>query len=227
MKQRIDNYFDEATRWSDDMFVELIASRNRYRFVFIWSLFIISLMAVAMLFLFPLKSTELLMVHHADDGVTWNELIGNKKPNLEREEIEADIVRYVINRESYDVYNYEHQFSLVNLLSSSRVAKQYQSLQQTENSSAPVNIFNTKFTRSVHIQNIIFLRNDPRDPLAQVNFTVNDRNNITGLTKRKSQLALVSWRYHGAPKEPSARWNNWDGFEVTHYTLQQRYLDKE
>lgn len=225
MKQSIDQYFQTARTWSDDIYLEALASRNRYRFAFFWSLLIISLLLVCFIVLLPLQSTQLMLVHQMDDGTSWVEPLKNGMSQPKSAQIESDIVRYVVNRESYSADAYDHQFSLVNLLSNKSTAKDYQNKQSASNPHSPINQFQHRIVRSVHVQNILFLKKDPNNPLAQVNFTIHDDDRLTGQHKKHSMLALISWRYRGRPKDPTSRWMNWDGFTVIHYSVQQRNLD--
>lgn len=225
MKQSVDQFFQTARNWADDIYVEAIASRNRYRFAFLWSLFIISLFLVCFIVLLPLQHTQLVLVHHVDDGTVWVELLKNQTLKPTHAQIESDIVRYVVNRESYSVSAYDHQYALVNLLSSKSVAQAYQQSQTASNPDSPISRFKRRVVRHVHVQNIIFLKSDPKHPLAQVNFRVIDHDHFTGRNKKQSMLALVSWRYWGIAKDPESRWMNWDGFKVSHYSVQQRHID--
>lgn len=224
MKKAIDNYFQQARSWSDDIYLSALGSRNRYRYVFLWSLLIISLLLVSFMFLLPLKHTELVVVHHMDDGTVWVDQPVSKKPIVDRAQVESDIVRYVINRESYNILEYDHRYSLVNLLSNDRVSKEYRDQQSSTNQDSPINRFKRRIVRSVHVRNIIYLNKDNNNPLAQINFTVTDRDSLTGRYKDYNFLALMSWKYRGAPKDPGSRWLNWDGFTVTDYSVQQQNI---
>lgn len=224
MKQKVDDFFQTARSWADDVYVEAIASRNRYRYAFLWSLLIVSLLVVCFMILLPLQRTQLVLMHHVDDGTTWVELVKNQKIKLTEAQIESDIVRYVINRESFSASIYDHQFSLINLLSNKAVAEEYQRSQSVNNPDSPINQFKQHGVRSVQVQNILFLKKDAGHPLAQVNFIVTDNDALSGRTHKQSFLALISWKYRGIAKDPESRWMNWDGFTVTHYSVQQRRI---
>ena len=224
MKKTIDNYFQQARSWSDDVYLEAISSRNRYRFAFLWSFFIISLLVIALIILLPLEKMQLVLVHHADDGTIWVEQPKLKKPMVNHLQIESDIVRYVVNRESYSPSDYDQHYALINLLSNEQVAREYRDMQNLSNPDAPINRFKHRIRRHVHVQNIIYLNNNLKKPLVQVNFTVTDYERVTGHQKKQALLALISWQYRGAPKDPHSQWLNWDGFTVTHYSVQQRTI---
>ena len=224
MKQSVDNYFQSAREWADDVYLEAVASRNRYRFACLGSFLIIALLLLGFIFLLPLQHTQLVILHHMDDGTTWAELLKQKNIVPNKMQSESDIVRYVINRESYSAAAYGHHYSLVNLLSNKKVAQEYQRAQSVANPKSPINHFKRRITRKTHVENVIFLKNSAHGNLAQVNFIITDHDHLTGRHKRRSLLALISWKYRGKPKDPESRWKNWDGFTVIHYAVQQRNL---
>ncbi len=224
MKKFIDNYFQESRSWFSDIYIEAIASRNRYRFAFLWSLLIISLFLVGFILIIPLQHYQIIVVHHSDDGTVWIDQPKNKKFTIDHLQIESDIVRYITNRESYNTLDYHDHYSLINLLSASKVARAYQQQQSTNNSDSPINRFKNEITRTVQVQNVIYLNKSLKHPLAQVNFIVTDRDQVTGHSKKTPLLAIISWCYRGIPKDPRSQWLNWDGFTVTHYSIQQRNL---
>jgi len=226
------SYFVRAKSWADDIYTETIASRNRYRFALIWSACLISSLLIIITILLPLEHTELVVVHHSDSGTVWIEPLHKSYAPKKQAEVESDIVRYLINRESYNATSYHQQYSLVNVLSFPAVAKQYMQSQSLSNKNSDVNRFGNSGTRTVHVENVVFLDNvslnradrksRKHHNLAQVNFVVTNHNKLTGKTTRRPLLALISWVYRGTPSDPESKWRNWDGFAVTRYTVEQR-----
>jgi type IV secretion system protein VirB8 len=233
MKEHTVSYFEKAKSWSNDIYTEAIVSRNRYRAVFIWSLFLMTGLLILIFMLLPLEHTEMIVVHRMDNGTVWVETPHTKYVPKHAAEVKSEIVRYVINRESYSADAYSEQYSLVNLLSSRDVAKHYIQSQNLDNKKAYINRFGHRRIRTVHVENVIFLDrlslNRPKHKsshhnLAQVDFTVTDRNKLTGKTRKHAFLALISWRYRGTPKDPVSKWRDWDGFTVTRYSIDQRNI---
>ncbi len=225
-------YFVRAKSWADDIYTETIAARNRYRFALLWSIGLISCLLVIIIILIPLEHTVLIVVHRSDSGAVWVEPLRQSYAPKNQAEIESEIVRYVVNRESYSASSYDEQYSLVNLLSSSDVAKQYVQGQSLSNKDSDVNRFGNRGTRTVHIENIIFLdnkvlnrsgrKNVKHHNLAQVDFTITDHDKLTEKTTERPFVALISWFYHGTPRDPESKWRNWSGFTVMRYTVEQR-----
>jgi len=231
-KSKRQDYFVLAKSWADDIYTETIASRNRYKIAFYWTCGITSLLIILLTMLIPFEHTELVVVHHYDDGTVWVEPTHQAYAPINKAQVENEIVRYVINRESYSSASYDEQYSLITLLSNNEIAKQYADEQSFDNKSSPISLLGNHGYRKAHIDNVVFLGNSDfqkrqdktalQSNLAQVSFRITDYDKITGHGKSVSLTALISWRYRGTPKNPEDMWRNWDGFTVTHYDVEQR-----
>lgn len=144
-------------------------------------------------------------------------------------------MRYVTNRESFEINSYRSQYDLVVLLSNHAVSLQYQAAQDHQNPRSPVNEVGIGKQRSVHVYSINMLdsaaasKNDIKKDhhnLAEVVFDVIDTDLVSGKTKNSSYNALISWNYASVSNNPDDRWRNWDGFEVTSYQIQPRNSSK-
>lgn len=225
------NYFEQAQSWADDLHAVTIASRNRWRAFSLYVLIPLSfVLIVCVTFLIPLQHLEPILINHYSDGTTSVAPIHPRHLEINRAQIESDLVRYVVNRESYSADSYQTQYSLVNLLSSNTVAKEYIANQSIANKKAPINILGEKGTRNVHITSILFLDQENNQKignhrnLAQVDFTVTERDRATNLQTTIPLTALISWQYHGMPQNPNDAWQNWDGLTITNYEIQQRVI---
>lgn len=229
-------YFEQAKSWADDMYTSAIASRNRYKTAFYWAAAIASCLALAIMMLVPLQHTELVIVHQADNGVVWVEPSSQEYKPENSAQVESELVRYVINRESYSAASYDEQYSLVTLLSGEEPAKDYMDEQSLNNKYSPINVLGKKGARSVHIENVVFLdspvtkksaKKDRKEHknLAQVNFLVTEHT-ITGKQVSIPLTAIIAWQYKGTPHNPADMWRNFNGFTVTGYVLQQRNLKR-
>ncbi len=234
--QNISNhYFELASSWADDIYTSAIISRNRYKYAFMIAMLLACLLVVAILVLLPLQHLQPLLIHHYQDGRVIVDPIKQPYRPINQAQVESEIVRYVINRESYDATSYHIQYSLVNLLSNREVASQYIAEQAASNKQAPINHLGNKGYRTVHIDNVIFLDstsqkidhakdNPAHHNLAQINFSVIDQFKNSARKKVKAYTALIAWDYRGIPSDPADRWQDWDGFTVTRYSVVQRNL---
>jgi type IV secretion system protein VirB8 len=232
--QKKELYFEQACSWADDRFGSIEASRNRFRIAFISSMTLCTALTLAITAMMPLKQLEPIIIHQYANGVTTAERLMQDLPLPTQAQIESDLVRYAIQRESYDVTSYRAQFELIHLLSSNTVGADYDKAQRSSNKDSPLNQLGTQVSRSVHVYSVNFIDQERfnekeqkgkkrnHNDLAEVVFSTLDKNKNTGTEAEHHFTALVSWHYTGIPASPEARWNNWNGFEVTRYSIQQR-----
>lgn len=227
------DYFQLARHWADDYYLATETAKNRWRAACLYGFVpLTGLLLLLLTFLVPAQKIQPLLVNHYENGVVEVTPIQSQNYPKNRAQMESELVRYVVNRESYSAASYNEQYSLVNLLSDSRVAEQYMQAQSAKNKTAPINTLGNKGYRSVKVESVVFLdsadQNQTDDSstkhsnLAQVNFTVTDHDPATGATSSVPLTALIRWEYRGTPKDPALLWKNWDGFTVTSYQLQQR-----
>ena len=227
-------YFEQACQWADDRLGYIEASRHRYRLAFFGAITLCTTLATAIAVMMPLKQLEPVMIHHYASGVTVAERLNQRLPEPTKAQIESDLVRYVIQRESFDVTSYRAQFELIHLLSSNHVAAEYDAEQRASNPNSPLKQLGTHMLRNVHVFDVIHIdeerlnaeegkgRRRNHYDLAEVVFYTLDKNKSTGAETTQHFTALIAWRYTGMPASPDERWKNWNGFEVTRYTVQQR-----
>lgn len=229
-----DRYFDKACSWADDRFGAIEASRNRFRLAFILAMLFCTSLSIAISVMMPLKQLEPIIIHQYANGVTTAERLQQDLPPATQAQVESDLVRYVINRESYDSTSYRAQFELIHLLSASSIAADYEREQRAGNPDSPLSKLGMQSSRQVHVYSVNFIdhenfndkeqkgkRRNHHD-LAEVVFAITDKNKMTGVEEEHHYTALMSWHYTGIPASPNDRWKNWNGFEVTRYSTQQR-----
>ncbi|MBA2649670.1 MAG: type IV secretion system protein [Legionella sp.] len=227
-------YFKKARTWADDTFGRVEQSRNRYQIAFLTAMGfnVVSLVIIGMLAHY--QTIVPMLVHHYDNGVTHIEPITHDKAPIQRAQVESDIARYIQLREAYDSSSYRTQFELIHLLSNNTVAREYVAEQESSNAASPIKILGTTSKREVHLYSINFLDSvlaNEKDlhkdhhALAEVVFNLIDTDKTTGKTTASHYNALISWRYTNPSDSPEARWQNWDGFEVTRYSKQTRSVE--
>jgi type IV secretion system protein VirB8 len=229
------DYFNRARTWADDNFSQLQQSRNRYQAAFLLALGLNVATCGAVAVLANYQTIIPLMVHHYDNGVMSVEPLTNERAPLNKTQVESDIVRYIENREAYDITSYRAQFDLVSLLSSNQVAGEYQREQDKSNKDAPINTLSTAMSRRVHVYSINFLdtlifneKDLPKNHqnVAEVVFSLTDTDKERGTTNEHHYNALISWSYTKPPESPALRWQNWDGFQVIRYSKQLRNVQE-
>src|SRR5690606_25195945 len=103
MTNKTARYFHEACSWADDKYGLLQASRARYQVAFLISMSLALLLSIAIICLMPLKRVQTVAVHHYENGITTVETESIDESQINRAQIESDIVRYIQHREAYDI----------------------------------------------------------------------------------------------------------------------------
>jgi type IV secretion system protein VirB8 len=206
-KQEQNTYFKQAKSWSDDVYGSVVQSRNRYQAAFISMLLINAFAMLAVVSLAHRQVLTPLLIHHYSNGITTAELMTKDNAPRNQAQVESDLLRYLSNRESYEVAAYSSQYALVSLLSNEAVASQYSQEQAQSFKDKP----NT-------------VGEPPHHNLAEIVFTLTDRDKATGHSVEKQFTALIGWEYTTPPTDPGLRWQNWDGFLVTSYSKQARNI---
>lgn len=227
------DYFTQAKSWADDVYSNAIQSKNRYKAAFLSSMALNVVTALAVVMLAGMQTLEPIIVHHYDNGVTTVEPLTNENAPLNRAQVESDIIRYITNRESFDLSSYKSQYDLVTLLSDPSVASLYAKSQDRRDKEAPINQLGATHFREVHVYSINFLDNlifnetegnARHHNLAEVVFSLIDVDKATGQRQEKQFNAMIAWVYKNPSMSPEIRWKNWDGFLVTRYNKQIRNI---
>jgi type IV secretion system protein VirB8 len=115
-----DSYYHDGARWERDIYRRLELSRNAWRLVAIGSLACLGIGLVGLALLIPLKSTEVvtLVVDKATGFTQVARPLEEGGPISQREAVtQANIVRYIRARETYDPPALRDNFELAALLS--------------------------------------------------------------------------------------------------------------
>lgn len=224
------NYFTQARSWADDIYTAAIISRNRYQIAFFAAMGLATLAIVAIIMLIPLQHIEPLLVNHYPSGNVLVQPMHAPYIPTNSSQMKSELVKYVVNRESYSDSSYGEQYSLINILSNNEVAKEYREIQSANNTESPINRLGQAGLRSVHVEDVILnsdLGNKDKLPsqqthahLATVNFTVTEE--VNGIKTIKPYAVIIAWEYGTPSDDPGERWRNWNGFTVTRYSVEQR-----
>jgi type IV secretion system protein VirB8 len=227
------DYFQTASSWADDLSSQIITSRNRYRILYWTMVVLVMLLAINLLWLIPRQTLQPFLVHHYENGYTQVEPLREPAAPAQRAQVEADLVRYIWHRESYARAIYHVLYPVVEALSSKDVLKNYVAQESVRNPTAHIHQLGIKGKRNIIVESIVFLDNahlTPTDLLrdadihhhvAQVQFHVT-QTLPDGEVSQTAWLAMISWEYRGTPKHVQDRWQNWNGFTVTHYETHPR-----
>ncbi len=222
-----DCYFHDGARWERDIYRRLELSRNAWRVVA--SLMGLALLAalVALFMLIPLKSTEVvtLLVDRSTGYVEVARPLESGGPVSEREAVtQANIVRFIRARETYDPPALRDNFELASLLSSGSASKELAEQFSLTNPNSPMKLWGPTGRVKVYVKSVNFLTHgwmdNPKAPAtAAVRF-------MTTRTNEREQViehwaANVRFRYTQEPMRNEWRFDNPLGFQVVEYRKDQ------
>jgi type IV secretion system protein VirB8 len=222
-----DAYYHDGARWERDIYRRLELSRNAWRVVA--SLMGLALLAalVALFMLIPLKSTEVvtLLVDKATGYVEVARPIENGGPISERESVtQANIVRFIRARETYDPPALRDNFELASLLSSGNASKELAEQFSLTNPNSPMKLWGPTGRVKVYVKSVNFLTHGWMDnPKALATAAVRF---MTTRTNEREQViehwaANVRFRYTQEPMRNEWRFDNPLGFQVVEYRKDQ------
>lgn len=223
-------YFEKATEWATDRYGLLENRLYQCKCALTVSGGLNCLLVIAVMMLASNQKLIPMLVHHYPNGVVTIDAMDKNKAPVNKAQIQSDISRFIVARESYDISSYHSQFELMALLANSDVADEYEKEQSHHNSDSPINRLGDTGSRKVHIYSIDFLdkealntKGDKRHKnLAQVVFSVQEHDRLSRKSNQVHYSAVVSWRYLKPSDNPQERWLNFDGFQVTRYTKSVR-----
>lgn len=233
------SYFEQARDWATERYHTQKVMANRWQLAFWVQLGFSVMLVVALIMMLPLKTWEPLIIEH---DLRTGEFFTHPAPveNLSKtqQEIESDLVHYVIARETYSPTDEGVRYRQVQFMSAPTVFKLFSESHRSGNPNSPENILGEKGLITVEVEDVVFFdASDPRHyqaqreskqsskvpPIAKVDFWTTETNGQS--ITRKSWVATVSFEYVGTPNHKEAAWSNWSGFTVTSYRVDQRNIN--
>lgn len=226
-----DDPISSAQCWHYDRYESQLIQANRWLFAFCWQIGVTVLLGISLVVLLPLKTLVPLVIRqNSQTHEVFVEKI-DKQYVPHQNEIESDLVRYLILRETYASIDLASRYRQVLLETSKASAIEYQKAQANSNSESPVNIFGVEGTRTIQVEDVVFLSNraskdqkEASNNLAKVDFVSTET--IHQQSIKKHWVATLSWEYTGTPQDKEAAWQNWNGFMVTYYRVDQRNISE-
>ncbi|MDE2579105.1 MAG: type VI secretion protein [Hyphomicrobiales bacterium] len=221
------SYYDDGARWERDIYRRLELSRNAWRVVAALLGLGLVIGLATLWQLVPLKSTEVvtLVVDKATGFVEIGRPLEQGGPISEREAVtQANIVRYIRARETYDPPALRDNFELASLLSAGQASKDLSDLFAPGNPENPVKLWGVAGRIKVYVKSVNFLTNGwLQNPGAPATAAV--RFMTTRTTEREQIIqhwaANVRFRYTKEPMKNEWRFDNPLGFQVIEYRKDQ------
>ncbi len=213
------HYFVKAKNWRDATLARNESARHHWRYLCLYVLIPLTLGLVGSLLLLLARPRLFpMIIHHYANGRVFVLPIKQGEVPMVRSQMESELVRYVMNRESYCMETYQQQYRLVHLLSSQGVAKQYSHEQKANHPTSPIHALDRRGRRSVQIVSVIFLKGADvsrvrrrklrQNYVAEVSFTLSDYDSQGMLLRKQPLTALIAWHYGSTSRDPENRWRN-------------------
>jgi len=212
------SYFQQGDLWEQEIFKQAKRSaRVAWFFSIIFAgIALLSLLAVVLLL--PLKSFEPYVVT-VDQTTGYIEVkSGLTRPaNLTEQQAitQANVVRYIRSRESYDPYAITENFGIAALLSADEAARELQTLYSAANVQNPTKVYGRLKRVLVEIKSVTF----PNASTAIVRFSTNERSDTESVVRH--WISVVRFRYTDTPVRNEWRFENPLGFQVYSYRRDQ------
>lgn len=217
----LEEYFKAGETWDREVFSNMQQSRNRAWLLSFISMGIAILSLLTLVLILPLKTFEPYIVT-VDRSTGYLEVTkGLVAGNLTQDEAitEANLVKYVSARESYNPAILRENYDLVSLLSTGKALGEYRSLWDGKNPNNPSIVFGKQTNIDIKIQSVSFIS----DKIASVRFLreLHESNQI----KTSRWNAVIEFQYSQKPLKMADRFSNPLGFQAVSYRINPEVLE--
>ena len=210
-----DDYYAAARRWADGQSSALARETRIAWRVAAGAGLIALLLALALVFLVPLKSVQpyVLTVDRQTGAVEAATTLQDGKLSQNEAVIQAQLAGYVIARETFDSTDLGQQYRRVQVMSARPVASAYVAEMAAANPASPLNTLSRGDTVSIRIRSVSLIA----DGAGLVRFTAT-RSALGAATGQSTNfVAAISFGFNGRPLRQADRYDNPLGFQVTRY----------
>lgn len=216
--QGLRSYYQDGDRWEYEIYKKARRSRAFAWVVAFACMGMTILSLAALVLLVPLKSFEPYIVE-VDRTTGFLEVkSGLSQPVTltDREAVTmANIVRFVVARETYDPYRVSENVAIATLLSTGAPANEVQRLYSRANPNNPTKTYGTRTTIEVKIKSVTF----PNQSTALIRFWTEEKSDTDVITRH--YISVARFRYTSEPARMQWRFENPLGFQVTQYRRDQ------
>lgn len=217
----LQDYFKGGETWEREIIANALQSRNRAWLMSFFCMGIAVLSLITLLLLLPLKTFEPYVVS-VDRNTGYLEVTkGLYQGNLSQDEAitQANLVKYVSLRESYNPSILRENYELASLMSHGQALEEYQQIWNGKNPNNPSVVLGRKAAIDIKIQSVSFLN----DKTASIRFQRELKEN--NQTKISYWTAIVDYQYAQKPMRMADRFMNPLGFQVTSYRVNPEVLE--
>lgn len=214
----LQSYFQHGELWEQEIIKRAKrSSRVAWFFAMVFAgIAVLSLFAVVLML--PLKSFEPYVVE-VDRTTGYIEVkSGLTRPaNLTEQQAitQANVVRYIRNREGYDPFAIQELFGIAALLSTGDAARELQAQFSAANPQNPAKVYGKLKRVLVDIKSVTF----PNASTAIVRLSTNEKSDTDSIVRH--WISVVRFRYTDTPVKNEWRFENPLGFQVYSYRRDQ------
>jgi type IV secretion system protein VirB8 len=224
-RESLDAYYVEADSWGKDRQEALRASRRVAWIVAGCAAAIAVMEAVALVVLMPLKTVEpyTLLVDRNTGFVQALTPLDPQRISGDAALTQSFLVQYVIARESFDVDTIQAEYRKVALWSDEQARSDYVVGAQPSNPQSPLALYPRTTVIETRVKSV-----SPMGPnTAMVRFETQRRDAGGQTQPPHAYVAIVRYRYSGAPMSVEDRFVNPLGFQVLRYRRDAEALPPE
>lgn len=215
----------KAENWAYDQYYSSNIKAKKYLLGIIAQFIIIFLLLIAFIVLLN-KQTLVAIPIRINESLNTVKIENPNKINFEMNEamIQSDLIRYVKSKETYNFEDLNYRLRYLQITTESNLFNNIRKENNDISLNSIINNLGKKGTRSVDIQDVIFLQKEDTNHqnLAKIDFmttTIIDNKVDTDYF-----VATISWKYLGTPEDLDLAWDNWNGFMVTMYRVDKRIV---
>jgi type IV secretion system protein VirB8 len=224
-REALEAYYAEAGSWAQDQQDGLRKSRRVAWIVASAAGLIAVLEAFALILLTPLKTVEpyTLLVDRHTGFVQALQPLDAQTISGDRALTQSFLVQYVIARESFDIDALQLNYRKVALWSAESARSNYLAEVQVSNPNSPL----TLYPRSTVVETRVRSVSPVGQNVAMVRFETQRRDAGGRAEPPRAWVALIRYRYSGAPMALEDRFVNPLGFQVVRYRRDAEALSPE
>ena len=211
-RESLDSYYAEAASWNRDRVVAAQKTQRLYGWIAGAAVLIAVLEGLALVFLTPLKTVVPYTVL-VDRNTGYVQALDPLRPETVSPDsalTQAFLVQYVIGRESFDLATINDAYRRVAMASAGDARSGYLTQMQGTNPNSPINVLPRGMVLDAKVKSVSPLGKD--SALVRFDTVRSDQPSVS-----QSWVAVVRYRYSGAPMKLEDRFINPLGFQVVNY----------
>ncbi|HEY5712567.1 MAG TPA: type IV secretion system protein [Allosphingosinicella sp.] len=224
-REALDAYYMEAQSWGHDRQEAMHNGRRTAWIIAGGAAAIAILEALALIFMMPLKRVEphVLMVDRHTGFVQALNPLNPARISADTALTQSFLVQYVTAREGYDIDTIQANYRKVALWSAERARTDYLARIPASNPQSPLNLYPRSTVVETRVKSV-----SPVAPnVAMVRFDTRRHDAGGQIGPPRAWVAVIRYRYSGAPMRVEDRFVNPLGFEVLRYRVDAEALPQE